>query len=193
MLALARSVPFSDAALNRGGWERRQGTELEGRTLGVIGCGRIGKLVAQFALALGMAVRAHDVLPDPAFSPPGSFAYVDFETVLTEADFLSLHCPCPEGGAPLIGAPALARMKRGAYLINTARAGLIDEEAVLEALAAGHLAGAAVDVFDPEPPGDSALVRHERVIATPHIGGYTEESISRAVTAAVENLLKHLK
>jgi len=193
LLALSRSVPFSDAALKRGGWERRQGMELEGRTLGLVGCGRIGKLVAQFALALGMAVRAHDILPDRAFSPPGDFAYAPLESVLAEADFLSLHCPWPDGSPPLIDTSAIALMKQGAYLINTARAGLIDEAAVLGALETSYLAGVAVDVFDPEPPRDSALVRHDRVIATPHIGGYTEESISRAVSAAVENLLKYLE
>jgi len=193
MLALARSVPFSDSALKGGRWERRQGAELEGRTLGLVGCGRIGKLVAEFALALGMAVRAHDISPDPAFSPPGDFAFAPLESVLAEAHFLSLHCPCPEGTAPLINTSSLGRMKKGSYLINTARARLMDEAAVLKALETGHLAGVAVDVFDPEPPRDSALVRHERVIATPHIGGYTEESLSRAVSVAVENLLKHLE
>lgn len=193
LLALSRSVSFSDAALKNGGWERRQGMELEGRTLGLVGCGRIGKLVAQFALALGMAVRAHDIHPDPAFSPPGDFAYAPLESVLAEADFLSLHCSWPDGGPPLMDTSALALMKKGAYLINTARAALIDEAAVLRALETTHLAGVGVDVFDPEPPRDSALVRHDRVIATPHIGGYTEESISRAVSAAVENLLAHLE
>jgi phosphoglycerate dehydrogenase-like enzyme len=157
-----------------------------------VGCGRIGKQVAQFALALGMAVRAHDVLPDHTFSPPGDFAFAPLENVLAEADFLSLHCPSPEDNVPLIGASALAHMKKGAYLINTARAGLVDDPAVLDALEAGHLAGVALDVFDPEPSRDSALVQHERVIATPHIGGYTEESVSRAVTAAVDSLLSYL-
>jgi phosphoglycerate dehydrogenase-like enzyme len=192
MLALARALPYSDAGLKQGRWERRQGTELEGRTLGLVGCGRIGKLVAGFALALGMRVRAHDVAADRAFSPAGDFAYVALEHLLAEADFVSLHCPSSKGSPPLIDSVALSRMKQGAYLINTARAGLLDEQAVLAALDSNHLAGVAVDVFDPEPPGDSALVKHDRVIATPHIGGYTEESVSRATSAAVENLLQHL-
>ncbi len=134
-----------------------------------------------------MAVRAHDVLPDPSFSPAGDFSYGDLEGVLAGADFLSLHGPLPEGSRALMDTSTIARMKKGAYLVNTARAGLIDEVSVLRALETGHLAGVAVDVFDPEPPRDSALIRHDRVIATPHIGGYTEESISRAVSGCLSN------
>ena len=163
MLALARALPYSDARLKQGRWERRQGAELAGRTLGLVGCGRIGKLVAGFALALGMRVRAHDVAADRAFSPAGDFAYDGLEAVLAGADFLSLHCPSSKGGPPLIDSAALATMKRGAFLINTARAGLLDEQAVLAALDSNHLTGVAVDVFDPEPPGDSALVKHDWV------------------------------
>lgn len=192
LLALARSLPFGDGCLKAGSWQRRLGTELEGKTLGIIGCGRIGRIVARFALAMEMAVIAHDPFPDTAFVPSSSFRFAPLDDLFGSADFISLHCPLREGEMPLIGREALARMKRGAYLVNTARAGLVDSDAVLEALRNGHLAGYAVDVFDCEPPPASPLLAHDRVIASPHIGAYTLESVARASRLAVENLLSAL-
>jgi phosphoglycerate dehydrogenase-like enzyme len=192
MLALARSVPFCDQRLKSGAWERREGIELEGRALGLIGCGRIGRLVARFALAFGMKVLAYDLLPDPSFRPSDRFEYSTVESLWPHADIVSLHCPPPADGLPLIGAKTLDAMKPGAYLVNTARAGLLDEEAVLAALDSGRLAGLATDVFPEEPPRDLRLLQHPKVIATPHIGGFTKESVSRAVEVAVDNLLASL-
>jgi len=189
MLALVRSVPFSDAALKAGGWERRKGIELEGRTLGLIGCGKIGKLVAGFALALGMDVVACDPFADETFAPSEKFSYADQATVLARADVLSLHCPPPEDGSALLGAAALTTMKQGVYIVNTARAELIDDTAILAAIDSGQVAGLATDVYREEPPADRSLARCDRVIATPHIGGFTEESVTRAVEVAVDNML----
>jgi D-3-phosphoglycerate dehydrogenase len=112
--------------------------------------------------------------------------------VFRESDLLSLHCPPPANGA-LLDAAALATLKQGVCIINTARAGLLDTEATLAALASGRVAGVALDVFEPEPPGDRRLLDHPRVIATPHIGGFTPESIGRAMTQAVHNLLEALE
>jgi D-3-phosphoglycerate dehydrogenase len=142
------------------------------------------------ALGLGMKVRAYDLFPDPAFNPPGDFGYATLEAILDESDVISLHCP--PGERPLIDAAALARMKPGVYLINTARAAMIDEAAVLDALETGKLRGFATDVYQAEPPEMTALLRHERVITTPHAGGYTVESVERATEVAVSNLLKVL-
>jgi phosphoglycerate dehydrogenase-like enzyme len=192
MFGLARSVPFSDRQLKSKRWERRRGIELAGRTLGLVGCGQIGRIVAELAVGIGMEVRAYDVKPDGAFAPSPRFRYADFDDVLGSADFLSLHCPPPPDGRPLLSAARLAQLKPEAYVINTARAGLIDAAALIEALEAGRLAGAAVDVYEIEPPLDDPLVRHDRVIATPHVGGYTSESVGRAMQAAVSNLLEHL-
>ena len=192
MLCLLRSIPWGDAKMKAGAWERRQGAELEGRTLGVIGTGRIGKLVTRFALAMDMKVIGHDAYPDPSFAPPG-FSYARREDLLAKADIVSLHCPHTPGEKPLIDRQALALMKKDARLINTARAGLVDDEAVREALEGGKLAGYAVDAYDKEPPDPSPLLAHERVISTAHIGAYTGESVSKATRAAVENLLAALK
>jgi D-3-phosphoglycerate dehydrogenase len=190
MLSLVRSIPLSDATVKRGAWERRQGVELQGRTLGLVGCGYIGRLVTELALAFGMEVVGFDVAEDPAFAPSARFRYAPLNDVLEQADILSLHCPPAE--RPILGAAALQRMKDGAYIINTARAGLIDNAALLKAIESGKIAGAAMDVVDKNSPEDAVMARHERIIATPHIGAFTEESSRRAVEAAVQNLLNYL-
>lgn len=192
VLALARSIPLCDRSIKGGGWERPIGFELCGRTLGLIGCGRIGRLVAGLALAFDMEVLAYDPLPEPAFAPAPRFRYANLEEVLDRADVLSLHAPPSADGRALIDRAALSRMKRGVCLVNTARASLLDAAAVFEALESGQLAGVALDAFDPEPPTDRRLACHPRVIATPHAGGLTHESVDRAVTVAVDRLLETL-
>jgi D-3-phosphoglycerate dehydrogenase / 2-oxoglutarate reductase len=193
LLALARSLPFGDAKLKAGTWERRQGLELEGKTLGLVGCGKIGKLVARFALGMDMRVAAYDAYPDTAFAPGPGFRFASLEDVLAGSQAISLHCPHKPGDKPLIDAAALARMGKGTLLVNTARAGLVDAAAVLEALGSGKLGGYGVDVFDTEPPAPSPLLSHDRVIVSAHVGGYTAESVSRATLVAVENLLAALR
>jgi D-3-phosphoglycerate dehydrogenase len=192
MLSLLRSVPWSDAKIKAGGWDRRQGAELEGRTLGVIGTGRIGRLVTRFALAMDMKVVGFDAYPDAGFRPSPAFRYADQGELLASSDIVTLHCPHAPGEKALIDRQALALMRKSAFLINTARAGLVDDAAVLEALQEGRLAGYAVDAYDKEPPDPSPLLAHERVISTAHIGAYTAESVSRATRAAVDNLLAAL-
>lgn len=192
LLSLVRSIPWSNARVKAGGWERRQGTELEDRTLGVIGCGKIGKLVVRFALALDMRVAGFDACPDPSFAPSPRFRFTSKDEVLASSDFVTLHCPHTAGEPPVIGRDTIACMRKGAYLINTAREGLVDAAAVLEALEQGRIAGYAVDAYDHEPPALGALLSHERVITTPHIGAFTAESVSRATRVAVENLLAAL-
>jgi D-3-phosphoglycerate dehydrogenase len=192
ILSLVRAIPSSDAAMKGGEWERRKGIELDGRTLGLVGCGRIGKTVAGFALAFGMKVLAHDPYPDGSFMPSADFAYADLDRVLADSDVVSLHCPPREDGKPLIDADAIAKMKRGVFIVNTARAELLDETAVLDSIGAGRIAGLATDVHREEPPVDRRLVESDRVIATPHVGGYTGESVTRAVEAAVEAILSEL-
>jgi phosphoglycerate dehydrogenase-like enzyme len=191
ILALVRSIPFSDSQLKNKRWERRKGIELENQTLGLIGCGEIGKRTALLATGMGMKVFAFRRYPDYSFSPP-NFSYVSLEDLYRQSDIISLHCPSLESGKALINKEAIAKMKNGAYLVNTARASLLDLAAVLEALESGRLAGAAVDVFDQEPPADYRLVKNSRAIATPHIGGYTSQSIARATTQAVENIINVL-
>jgi len=189
MIAAERRLPAAEAAMKACGWKREKGAELEGKVLGLLGCGRIGKLVARFGLAFGMKVLAYDAYPDKAFSPSGDFSFVAQEEAIAAADILSLHCPPLKDGRALLGRAQIASMKRGAILVNTARESLVDEAALSGALDSGAVAAYAIDAFDREPPEDWALVRHPRVIATPHLGGYTDESVDRATEAAVNNLL----
>ncbi len=193
LLGLARSIPASDRDMKSGQWRRRKGTELAGKRLGLIGCGKVGQEVARMALAIGMQVIAHDVQPDAAFQPGPRFRFAPLEVVLGQADFLSLHCPPRADGTPLIDREALRRMKPGVYLVNTARHDLVDVAALDQQLEEGHVAGVALDVFDTEPPTDHALVHDDRVIATPHLGALTNESVDRAVQTAVDNLLAALR
>jgi len=193
VLALLRSIPWSDARLKAGAWERRRGLEIGGRTVGVVGCGRIGRLVADLALGLGARVVGHDAFPVQGLDPGPRFRYADLDTVLATADALTLHCPALAGGRPLLDAAAIARIKPGAVVVNTARASLVDEGAMLAALDQGRLMGFATDVFPEEPPRSTALVRHPRVIATPHVGGFTDESVAQATRVAVDNLLNALE
>ncbi|MHC4178057.1 MAG: NAD(P)-dependent oxidoreductase, partial [Planctomycetota bacterium] len=166
---------------------------LAGKTLGLVGCGNVGREVAQMALGIGMDVLAHDVQPDAAFRPGSRFRFASLDNVVEQADFLSLHCPPPLDGRPLIDQGTLGRMKHGVYLVNTARHDLVDVAALARQLETGHVAGAALDVFEAEPPTDRTLAQDDRVIATPHLGGFTHESVDRAVQAAVDNLLGALR
>ena len=145
------------------------------------------------ALGIGMEVVAYDVQPDTAFQPGPGFRFASLEEVVGQADFLSLHCPPAPDGKPLIDEAAFGRMKRGVYLVNTARHDLVDAVALAGQLARGHVAGAALDVFDAEPPADRALARSPHVVATPHVGAYTSQSVDRAVRMAVDNLLEALR
>jgi len=193
MFALARFLPFHDAGMKDEKWERRKGVELEGKTLGLIGCGQIGKEAAIRALGVGMQVKAFRRNPDRSFAPSDKFSWTSLEELLKTADVISLHRPANPDGTPVVNAEMIAQMKKGVLLINTARASLIDETAVLEALEDGRIGGVATDVYVKEPPEDYGLVKHDRVIATPHLGGFTKESVDRATTEAVKNIIQTLE
>jgi D-3-phosphoglycerate dehydrogenase len=190
MLSLFRSVPWSSSHLQRGDWQRRIGIEAQGRTLAVIGCGAIGREVADLALGLGMWVTGYDPMPSNSFARPG-FRFAPLQDALTTADAITFHCP--PGDRPILDANMLSRLKKGVAIVNTARAELIDDAAMLAAIESGQVAGLATDVFHNEPPELSPLLTHERVILTPHAGGFTEESVERATRAAVDNLLRVLE
>lgn len=192
LFSAVRHVAESAAALKREHWTREKGIELEGRTLGLVGCGKVAQIVARFALALDMKVLAYDPFPDARFDPGPGFAWSELEPMVAASDFVSLHCPPPADGRPLVDKELIARMKPGAVIINTARASLLDEAAVISALDEGRLRAVTVDAFAAEPPPDWTLVKHPKVTATPHIGSFTEESIRRATEVAVANLLEEL-
>jgi D-3-phosphoglycerate dehydrogenase / 2-oxoglutarate reductase len=188
-----RSIPLSDAGIKSGGWPRVRGMEVRGRTIGIIGCGAIGREVARMAIALGANVVAFDPARPNLDLPSASFAYAEVDEIVAQADILSLHCPLPRDGSALLTADRLAMCKHGQLIINTARSKLIDEAALIDALQDGRVGAYATDVFDEEPPASLALAAHPRVIATSHIGGFTTESVERATRIAADNLLVALR
>ncbi len=191
LFAVARRLPQAQAAVQAGRWERSQfiGTEVRGKTLGIVGLGRIGSEVARRARGLEMQVIAHDPYLPPEHAAQLGVRLVPFDLLLAAADFISLHVPLTESTRGLIGRRELALCKPSAYLINAARGGLVDEEALAEVLAEGRLAGAALDVFAKEPPADSPLLHSEKVVATPHVGALTREAqISVALDVAEQVL-----
>jgi D-3-phosphoglycerate dehydrogenase / 2-oxoglutarate reductase len=191
LLCISRSLTQSDRSIKAQRWERHEGIELEGRTLGLVGCGQIGRLVTGFAFAFGMKIVAYDPMPTWENAPDG-FRYVPLDELLAVSDAISLHCPPRPDGRPILDREIIARLKRGVIVINTARGGLIDDDAMFEALDSGHVRGVGLDVFDNEPPNDWQLAQHPKAVSSPHIGGYTPESIDRAMYSAVQNLLDAL-
>jgi D-3-phosphoglycerate dehydrogenase len=192
MLAGLRRVQECATALKQGKWLRAEGQEIGGVTVGIVGCGAIGRTVARMVCALGGTVLAYDIAPDPGFSCGPRFAWRDLDELLARSDIVSLHCPATPEGAPLLDAECLAVLRPGAGIVNTARASLIDEDALLTALDDGRVSWFATDVFATEPPPPSPLIAHPRVLATPHIGGFTAEGCRAAIRAAVENLIAEL-
>lgn len=192
MFALARSLVRATETLREGKWEKKafHGIELQGKTLGIIGIGRIGQALARRALALGMKVLAYDKYVKE--SPLPGVKMVSLEELLRESDFVSLHIP-PDPAGPVIGAKEIAMMKDGAFLINCARGGVVDEKALLAALNSGKLGGAGLDVFEEEPPKNMELLRHPKVTLTPHIGAQTHEAQARIGDELVEILLSWAK
>jgi D-3-phosphoglycerate dehydrogenase len=165
------------------------GPELRGRTLGLVGLGQIGRAVCRRAVGFGLRLLAHDLYPDEAFARSWGVAFVPLDDLLGEADFVSLHAPLTAATRGLMDAPRLARMRPGAFLINTARGELVDEDALCEALRSGHLGGAASDVFAVEPPGAHPLLTLETFVATPHVAGQTVEGLRRMGEVTAENAL----
>ena len=178
MLALARSLPQATQSMREGRWEKKafKGVELYGKTLGVVGLGRIGRAVAKRGLCFGMRVIAYDKFLTE--SPLPEVPLVPLDELLRESDFITLHIP-PDPAGPVIGKDEIGMMKDGAYIINCARGGVVDEEALLEALDSGKLAGAGLDVFAEEPPTNQRLLTHPKVTLTPHIGAQTREAQAR--------------
>ncbi|MGB7923731.1 MAG: phosphoglycerate dehydrogenase [Pyrinomonadaceae bacterium] len=179
LVALARRVPQASASLKAGGWERKRfvGTELQGKTLGIVGLGRIGRVVAQRARCFGMNIVAFDPFVAPEQARDLELETATLEEVFARADFLTIHTPLTQETRGLVGARAFAQMKEGVRVINCARGGLVDEGALLAAIKTGKVAGAALDVFEEEPPPpDHPLLALDEVIATPHLGASTTEA-----------------
>src|SRR6266581_4382490 len=194
LLALARQVPRLDKAIHEGRWEKSSaaGTEVRGKTLGLIGLGRIGTEVAVRAEAFDMRVLAYDPYISEAAAREVSVELVPLEKLLAESDFVSLHTALSPSTQNLINAATIEKMKKGARLINAARGELVEEAALAEALKSGKLAGAAVDVFAEEPPKNSPLVGLPNVIATPHVAGSTAEAQEEVGTQVAVQIKDYL-
>jgi D-3-phosphoglycerate dehydrogenase len=193
MLSLARRIPQHYSSARQGSWARMRGTELAGKTLGVIGLGWISKEVIRRASAFDMRILVQTGYPDEELINRYGVEYVPLERILQEADYVSLHCAVTPERCDMIGEKELQDMKPGAYLVNTARGELVDEEALLRALQEGWIAGAAMDAFKEEPAIGNPLLELENFIGTPHLGATTYESIIRMGTMAVENALQVLR
>ncbi|MDB6454186.1 NAD(P)-dependent oxidoreductase [Falsirhodobacter sp. 20TX0035] len=178
MFAMARQIPQGHVSVTSGGWDRKAGVQLGGKTLGVVGLGNIGRKLALLALGLGMMVVATDPYADAAFAQQHGIELLDLDSVLARSDYLSLHVFGGADNAALINAERLGRMKPGARLLNLARGEVVDLDAVHEALVGGHLAGAAIDAYAVEPPDTShPIFSHPNAIFMPHSGADTVEAL----------------
>lgn len=182
LLSTCREIPRADAGMKNGQWLKKEldGVELYGRTLGVIGYGRIGAELGKRAAAFGMSVLGYDpLIPAEEITRRGAQP-VSLDELYTQSDFISLHLPLTSETRQMLDESAFKKMKRGVRVVCAARGGIIDEEALLAALESGQVAAAGLDVFSAEPPGPTALVKHPRVICTPHVGAQTAEAQQRA-------------
>jgi len=188
LLALARNIPAMDRNVREGRWKKAVGCELFQKTLGIVGAGSIGLEVAKRAKAFGMNLIAHDKFPRPEAVAELGIKYLPLDELLRRSDVVSLHCNARPGEPPLINAAALAQMKPTALLVNTARGALVDELALCEALTAGKLAGAALDVYTSEPPSTPDLLALHNVVLTPHTGASVQEAIERMSNMAIDEI-----
>ncbi len=194
MLALARNLPQANESTKAGKWEKSKfmGVEVFNKTLGLIGCGNIGSIVAERAQGLRMKVIAYDPYLSPERAQEIGVEKVDLDELLTRADFLSLHTPLTDKTRGIINADALAKMKKGARVINCARGGLVVEKDLLEALKSGHIAGAALDVYEVEPAKENPLFELDNVICTPHLGASTTEAQENVAVQIAEQIADYL-
>lgn len=198
MLSMARQVPRADAGMRSGRWLKADlgaaGTELRGKYLGIVGLGNIGKRLARLARALNMSIIGHDVIPiDREFAREVGLAKADLDTLLASSDYVSLHVPLLDSTRHLIGAEKLALMKPTARIVNTSRGGVIDEDALYEAVSSGRLAGAALDVYESEPAAGHRLSQLDGIVLTPHIGAMTAEAQALAAHVVAEKVIQVLR
>jgi D-3-phosphoglycerate dehydrogenase len=195
LMAMARKIPQAQQSLKEKKWERSKftGCELNEKTLGVVGLGRIGSNVARKAIGLGMRIIAYDPFVDPAKNKGHEFEIVTLDDVIKRADFITVHTPLTKETKGLLGAKQIAQMKDGVRLINCARGGIIDEAALYDALKSGKVAGAALDVFEKEPPFDNPLLTLDNVVCVPHLGAATQEAQVNVAVVVAEQLVEALK
>ncbi|MFN8533677.1 MAG: phosphoglycerate dehydrogenase [Dehalococcoidia bacterium] len=195
LMALARHVPQAHMALKAGRWDRAKyvGTELRNKTLGVIGLGKIGSEVARRAIGLEMRVIGFDPFVSEAHAANLGVEIADFDTVIRTADFLTVHIPLSKDTRSMLGAEQLAMMKPTARIINVARGGIVDEQALYEAVESGRIAGAAIDVFSQEPTTDNIVIKSDKIIVTPHLGASTEEAQVQVAVDVADQITELLR
>lgn len=195
ILSLSRSLPQADRSMKEGKWERSKfmGVELANKQLGIFGYGNIGRIVASRAKGLGMTVAAHDPFVNEDVFTSDGVTSMDLETLVQTSDYFTFHCPKNDKTAGIMNAERINSMKKGARIINCARGGLIDEEALYEALHSGHLAGAALDVYASEPPEGSKLFELDNIVLTPHLGASTREAQDMAGAEIAQQVATYLQ
>lgn len=192
-LSAARSIPLADRLVKAGQWPRIVGTGINGKTLGIIGVGQIGKKVAKRALGFDMKVLCYDVAQDDAFAQAHGIKYVSLKEIFTKADFISIHVPLLDATRNLISTREFGLMKKNVFLVNAARGGVVDEKALYTALKENKIGGAACDVFTQEPAKGNPLLTLENLVATPHMGMYTKEALVETGMMCVRNIVATLK
>jgi len=196
MISMAREIPRADREIRNGNWIKKElmGSELKGKYLGIVGLGNIGKRLGRLARALNMNIIGYDVIPiDDGFSKEVGLMKADLDTLLSSADYVSFHVPLLDSTHHMINAEKLKLMKNTARIINTARGGVIDEEALYNSLKAGSLAGAALDVFEVEPATGNKLTTLPNFVATPHMGAQTKEAQLLAANIIAEKIIQVLR
>jgi len=195
MLSLARNLSKSDKTMKNGLWEKKtlKGTELCDKTLGLVGSGRIGTEVGKRAIAFGMKVIVYDPYLSKETAEKHGFEIVDLDSLLKNSDFISIHTPLTDETKKMIGEKEFKKMKNTAFIVNCARGGIIDESALYNALKENKIRGAALDVYENEPPKNSPLLTLDNIVFTPHLGASTNEAQIRAGTITAEQVLKVLK
>ena len=196
MLSLARSIPFADIETKKGNWIKKDltGVELRGKYLGIIGVGNIGRNIGRIGRSLRMNLIGYDIIPiNRDFTREVGMIVADFNTLLESADFVTCHVPLTAETKKMFSADKFSKMKPSAFLINTSRGEVIDENALYEALKNGRIAGAALDVFETEPPMNKMLLQLPNVICTPHIGAQTKEAQQLAAMVIAEKIIQTLR
>lgn len=187
-LVIVRNIHQSNHLVKSHGWKQIKGQQLSSMTYGILGCGHVGKTLAQLLKPFGCKIIAHDVADRMDFYKENGIESVDFNTLITKSNVLSIHVPKNRSTENIINRETIFKMQKGSYIINTARGGLIDEDALLEAIKLEHINGAALDVFQEEPSSNLELINHKNIFTTSHIGGSSEEAILAMGRAAIKGL-----
>ncbi len=193
MLAVARRAAYTDAECRKLNWVKVNSMQMTGKTLGLVGLGAIGKLVAKKLKGFDLRVLAYDSFKDEAYAAANGITYVDLETLLKEADFISIHVPLLPETAKLISGPQFGLMKKTAVIVNTARGGIIDEDALLDALKSNRIWGAGIDVFEAEPPKNADFLKLDNIVIGSHCAASTIEAVDNMGLMSAKNLIASLE